>query len=343
MRAFSIGASTVLIRVWPVLKSLPQIGTPWSIASCNQRRDVDRQVRGAVGEGDAFHQRGVGVEHRGGDRCVVVAQRRLEAFEVAVVWSLLHEDLGRGAPDHDQAVAVVCGLEVANVLANLLGHFHLRAALDVRAVEALDVVLVEDGRHRLDGLEEVGDRLDVLVAVEDAALDRCFVGVVGEGVPGAEDDVVEVCERDEVADQRRAVFGALAEADGAHLGERADGPAAAAPGVLDAGDERRGDGAEADEQDAEAALCRLDRVGREFDEVFCFQDHTSLAGERHEWHLPLRGHAPCLRPVFDRALPLAEQRGERALAAEAPDDPLSCVRSIFHGGHPNEFFVILQA
>ena len=27
MRALSIGASTVLISVWPVLKSLPQIGT----------------------------------------------------------------------------------------------------------------------------------------------------------------------------------------------------------------------------------------------------------------------------------------------------------------------------
>ena len=315
-----------MIRVWPVLKSLPQIGTPWSIAELDQRRDVGSQVGGAVGEGDAFHQRGIGVEHRRGDRCVIVVDRRLEAFEVAVVWSLLHEDLGRGAPDHDEAVAIVCGLEVANVRANLLGQLHLRAALDVGPVEALDVVLVEGGRHWLDGLEEVGDGLDVLVAVEDAALHRCLVGVVGEGVPGAEDDVVEVRERDELADEGRAVFRSLAKADGAHLGERADGLAAAATGVLDAGDERRGDGAEADEKDAEAALCRLDRVGLEFDEVFCFQDHTSLAGERHERHLPLGRHPPCLCPVFDRALPLAEQGGKSALAAEALDYPLGGVR-----------------
>ncbi len=33
MRALSIGASTVFISVWPVLKSLPQIGTPRSLAS----------------------------------------------------------------------------------------------------------------------------------------------------------------------------------------------------------------------------------------------------------------------------------------------------------------------
>jgi hypothetical protein len=46
--------------------------------------------------------------------------------------------------------------------------------------------------------------------------------------------------------------------------------------------------------------------------------------------------------VFDCALPLAKQGGQRALATEAPDDPLSGVRSVFHVKYPNEFFVILQ-
>jgi hypothetical protein len=46
--------------------------------------------------------------------------------------------------------------------------------------------------------------------------------------------------------------------------------------------------------------------------------------------------------VFNRALPLAEQSGQSALAAEAPDDPLGGVRALFHGSHSNEFFVILQ-
>ena len=32
MRALSIGASTVLISVWPVLKSLPEIARPWAVA-----------------------------------------------------------------------------------------------------------------------------------------------------------------------------------------------------------------------------------------------------------------------------------------------------------------------
>src|ERR671927_526629 len=34
MRALSPGAMTVFIHVWPVLKSLPEIGTPRSFASC---------------------------------------------------------------------------------------------------------------------------------------------------------------------------------------------------------------------------------------------------------------------------------------------------------------------
>ena len=173
-------------------------------------------------------------------------------------------------------------------------------------------------------------------------LHRGVVGVVGDRIPGAEDEVVEAGERDEVPDQRRAVFGALAEADGAHLGERADGLAAAAAGVLDAGDERRGDGAEADEEDAEAALGRRDRVGLEFDEVFRFQDDSSLAGERHERLVPLGRDAACARPVLDGALPLAEQGGERALAAEAADDAFGGVRFLFHGSYNNEFFVISQ-
>jgi hypothetical protein len=45
--------------------------------------------------------------------------------------------------------------------------------------------------------------------------------------------------------------------------------------------------------------------------------------------------------MFDRALPLAEQGGKRALAAEARDDPFGGIRSLFQGRPPNEFFVIV--
>ena len=61
-----------------------------------------------------------------------------------------------------------------------------------------------------------------LPALEHAGALGGHVGVVGERVPGAEHDVVEAGERHEVLDHRRALVGALAEADRVHLGERAD-------------------------------------------------------------------------------------------------------------------------
>ncbi len=233
----------------------------------------------------------------------------------------LHKDLRRGAPDHHQPVAAVRLLEVADVLANRLGELQLvRRLLDVRAVEALDVVVVEDRRHRLDSLQEVGDRFDVVVAVQHAGLEGGFVGVVGDRVPGAEDELVEPGQRHELVDQRRLALGTFAEANGAHLRQRADRLRGAAPGVLDAGDEGRGNGAEPGEQHSELAFGGGDVMRICGDEVFGFQDDSFLTGERHEGHVPLRGDAPGARPVLDRALALAEEVGQRCLAAEALDD-----------------------
>ena len=92
--------------------------------------------------------------------------------------------------------------------------------------------------------------------LEHAGLLRGRVRVVRNRIPRAEHDVVEAGERDEVLDQRRALVGALAEADRRHLRERADRLRVAAANALDAGHERRGDGAEAGREDAELAAWR---------------------------------------------------------------------------------------
>jgi len=97
---------------------------------------------------------------------------------------------------------------------------HLRRALlHVGPGEVLDVGLLEHRRHRLDRLELGLDRDQVLVLVEHAGADRGLVRVVGEDVPAAEHDVVELRERDVLLDRRRVVVGALAEPDPAELGE----------------------------------------------------------------------------------------------------------------------------
>jgi hypothetical protein len=159
----------------------------------------------------------------------------------------------------------VPGLEVPDVLPQRLGQLALGlAGLDVLALQPLDVLLVEHRRHRLDRLEEVADRLQVLVAVENPRLQRRGVRVVRERVPGAEDQVVERGQRHEVADEGRPPLGAPAEPNGAHLGERADRPAATPPHVLHTRDECRRHRTQADAQDSERSLRRRDPPGHLF-------------------------------------------------------------------------------
>jgi hypothetical protein len=97
----------------------------------------------------------------------------------------------------------------------------------------------------------------------------------------------------------------------------------AAADVLDAGNESGGHGAEADDEDAEAAPGGLDGVGLSRYEVTWFQDDTSFACKGHEDLVPLGGDAPGVRPVFDCALAAAEKGSEGRLAAEAGDDASS--------------------
>src|SRR5437879_13209717 len=93
-----------------------------------------------------------------------------------------------------------------------------------------------------------------MVRVEDAGLCGGFVGGVGENVPAAEDYFVELFERDELLDERGAALGALAQADGAELRERAGGMRNAFPHQLNTCAKRRTDGTHAVRQTAELAL-----------------------------------------------------------------------------------------
>src|SRR6185369_8382189 len=107
-----------------------------------------------------------------GDGRIVRLHRLLEGRQRRMGRSRDDENLGRGAPDHLYTVALVLRLEVADVLPQGLGQLLLvLAALYVLALEPLHIVLVEEGRHRLDALEEVLDRLHMLMLVEHAAME----------------------------------------------------------------------------------------------------------------------------------------------------------------------------
>jgi hypothetical protein len=89
-----------------------------------------------------------------GNRVVALVEALLEGGDGLVHRAFLHEHLGAADPQHHQAIAAVLGLEGADVGDELLGEVPLvLALLDVRTVEPLHVALVEDGRHRLHGLE----------------------------------------------------------------------------------------------------------------------------------------------------------------------------------------------
>ena len=85
-----------------------------------------------------------------------------------------------------------------------------------------------------------------------------LVDVVFENVPAGEDDVVQIGERNKILDQWRLVVGALAQADGAHLRERADGLGKAAADSFNAGDHRGGHGAQSDHHHSQLARCGRD-------------------------------------------------------------------------------------
>ena len=130
-----------------------------------QRRRVDGEVGRAVAVRDALHDarpRRRASTARWSRRCSPSPSRTLDG---GVLRAGLDEDLGRRAPDDRRGGrSLLLGLEVADVLAQLLGEVALGLALlDVGAVDARDVVIVEHRRHRLDGREEIRD------AARDAA------------------------------------------------------------------------------------------------------------------------------------------------------------------------------
>ena len=157
-------------------------------------------------------------------------------------------DLGRAAPDHHLAIGL--RLELGDVVADLVGEVALVLAdLLVLRGEALDVALLKGRGHGLDGFEE-GPHALQLVAIKHSGGLGGVVEVAAEDVPAGEDEVVERSDGREVLDERGAVVGALAEADGAHLGHGADGLGEASANSFDAGDERGCDSAHSRDHDA---------------------------------------------------------------------------------------------
>ncbi len=216
-------------------------------------RQVHRQVRRAVGVRHAALQRRVRVDLARRDVGVVVLQALLEGRQRLVHRRRLLVGLGRPAPHHHETVAAVLRLERRDVVDERQRLVPLRRQrLDAHALEPRHPAAVEHGRHRHDGLEFRGDRREV-GGLEHAGRPARLERVDGERVPAAEDDVVEAGQRHEVANPRVALRLARAQADVGHLAQRPDGRLEALAGGEHAGDEGRGHGTHAGQEDAERA------------------------------------------------------------------------------------------
>ena len=94
--------------------------------------------------------------------------------------------------------------------------------------------------------------------LDDAGVHGGVIGIVGEEVPAAEDEIIQAGQWNEILDQGAVVFGAFAEADGSVLRQRADGPAQALLDQFDTRNQGRAHGAEARKQHAKLVSCRCD-------------------------------------------------------------------------------------
>ena len=101
-----------------------------------------------------------------------------------------------------------------------------------------DVARLEDRREGLYFLELIPHGVQVLF-LQDPGEGGGVVGIVGEGVPAAEDEVVHSGQGDEVLYLRDPVLGALAEAYGPQLRQGTHRPGETLLYELDARDEGR--------------------------------------------------------------------------------------------------------
>src|SRR6185436_6002367 len=77
-------------------------------------------------------------------------------------------------------------------------------------------------------------------------------------VPGAENQITQVCERDKFPDARDPIISPLAQTNRAHLSEAADRFGQSVLDCFDSRDERRANGAQSNQQNSQFSFCRRD-------------------------------------------------------------------------------------
>ena len=114
--------------------------------------------------------------------------------------------------------------------------------------------------HRANALQKLF-HLSQMLVLQHAAFLRRLVRVIGEDIPAAENQIAGLGQRHEFVDLRRAILGALAQTNGAHLRERADRRRFTAANQLHSGHERGADRTHSRREHAQLAFWRRDADG----------------------------------------------------------------------------------
>ena len=166
------------------------------------RGDVHRQVRRPVGECHSARDARPRIEHGGGNRRVVFLHAFNKFFRRRVHVFRLDENLGRGAPTGHEPRNLLRFAEILNVVFQLQCQLVLVLRLfDVSSVEPLYVFAVERRFHRLDSFKERLHFLQVLI-IQHAGFFRGLVRIIFEKIPASENQVIEVCQRNQLLNQR---------------------------------------------------------------------------------------------------------------------------------------------
>src|SRR5262249_16575584 len=147
------------------------------------------------------------------------------------------------------------------------------AALHMSSVQPLNVLLIENRFHGFDRLERLFDLIHQ-IALKNSGVNRRLVRILFENVPSTEHQVSKRRNRDEILDQRNAVFGSLAQSNRSHLRERSDRLGKSAFNRFDTCNERSAYGSQPDKQHPKFALRLVD------------QDVSLLIFGRHRYPLP---------------------------------------------------------
>ena len=169
-----------------------------------------------------------------------------------------HIDFCRCSPKHHDAGTALLRLEAADIFAQGLHHLPTGLTwLYIIAVQAFGIVLVKGRRHRYN-LFQLGAHGFYVFLLQHFSVHCSLVSVLGIDIPAAENDIVQLCQRDNLVVFQVSFVLALANTYFIVLCHGTDGLGETLSGHKNASHESSGDSAITNDENAQFSFCGLD-------------------------------------------------------------------------------------